>query len=78
MQTERNPQFPETLSAFTPEGDKVEIFRNESTSPGFTPTGETADTFLAATHVRAVDYAYGVTITQLTGPRGTSIGSPDE
>ena len=34
MQIERNPQFPETLSAFTPEGDKIEIFRNGSMSRG--------------------------------------------
>lgn len=44
MRAERNPQFPETLNAFTPEGDKVEIFNNASTSPGFTPAGETSDT----------------------------------
>jgi hypothetical protein len=44
MRAERNPQFPETLNAFTPEGDKVEIFNNASTSPGFTPAGETSET----------------------------------
>ena len=41
---ERNPRFPETLNAFTPDGDKVEIFNNMSTSPGFKPAGSSNDT----------------------------------
>jgi hypothetical protein len=41
---ERNPRFPETLNAFTPDGDKVEIFNNRSTSPGFKPAGPSNDT----------------------------------
>jgi hypothetical protein len=44
MRTERNPQFPGTLNAFTPDGDKVEIFNNMSTSPGFKPAGPSNDT----------------------------------
>lgn len=44
MRLERNPRFPETLNAFTPDGDKVEIFNNRSTSPGFTPAGPPRDT----------------------------------
>jgi catechol 2,3-dioxygenase-like lactoylglutathione lyase family enzyme len=42
IRTERNPRFPETLNAFTPEGDKIEIFNNASTSPGFTPSGDSS------------------------------------
>ncbi len=43
MRSERSAQFPGTLNAFTPEGDKVEIFNNISTSPGFKPSGTTSD-----------------------------------
>jgi catechol 2,3-dioxygenase-like lactoylglutathione lyase family enzyme len=43
IRIERPAQFPGTLNAFTPDGDKVEIFSNASTSPGFTPDGQTTD-----------------------------------
>lgn len=43
VRTERNQQFPETLNAFTPDGDKVEIFNNMSASPGFKPAGPSSE-----------------------------------
>ena len=39
VRTERNPQFPDTSNAFPPEGGKVEILNNASTSPGVQADG---------------------------------------
>jgi predicted enzyme related to lactoylglutathione lyase len=42
VRTERPAQFPGTANAFTPDGDKVEIFDNTSSYPGFEADGSPA------------------------------------
>lgn len=68
LRVERPTQFPGTLNAFTPEGDKVEIFDNNSTSPGFKlPEGAAAAAAGTGVDAKAAWQRHNAPVTALAG-----------